>query len=548
MRRRKIPKENWAVGFLLLFVLHAIRYIYYGFTYFPQLDDYIQYHNYAAFNDGFFDIMQKTGLLASRPLAGVLDQLLWSPLFSVMIVAVLLMAAMYAASGCLFRSVLQKYFPVGPIFLVVYGLLPLGFEGTYWVSASSRIVVGLFFAALSLWFFQRFLLGGKGWNLLPYFLFQFLCFGLYEQVIVFSITATFLLALWHFPKDHKRPFAALLTFVNAGLLVLLLGLFRQEGSAYSSRMVTAFPWEEGYVSYLLLPVLKQMWQVLAEANLMTLGKGFLRGLSIQWQNGTGLFVLTLLVLCGLWVWHFSTKQTQLPEKPHRGWGLLFGFLLALAPLTPFLIITNPWFCVRNAVTSFAGAALIVDLLVGWIFCRVPKGQVVTSCLAGVLAFVCCIAGVSELHDYRATYQQDQKVGSAIVDILDEVESTDSVGILNLESTYLSDVNYMFHEHITGCTSSGWALTGMAHSLVDEREFPYVCPLSTVTYLYAPYNKATQNLDTFTRLYYYDPENNTLLPVIKEKTGEGTYLLSFEDGSLCGLVYEEDDYGYFSPAT
>ncbi len=36
------------IAFLAVFSLIAIRFLYFGFRYFPQLDDYIQHHNYAA--------------------------------------------------------------------------------------------------------------------------------------------------------------------------------------------------------------------------------------------------------------------------------------------------------------------------------------------------------------------------------------------------------------------------------------------------------------------------------------------------------------------
>ena len=82
----------------LIFLLLAARACSFGARYWPQLDDYIQYHNYAA---GFtFPQLQETvNVLASRPLAGLADYFVWSPMFGAMLWGVLLVSALYALSA-----------------------------------------------------------------------------------------------------------------------------------------------------------------------------------------------------------------------------------------------------------------------------------------------------------------------------------------------------------------------------------------------------------------------------------------------------------------
>ena len=132
--------------FFAVFFLIVIRFLYFGFKYFPQLHDYIQHHNYAP-QGGFFYLVERLGLLGARPLAGILDITLWSWLWQCAIVGVLILSALYAFSAVKFQEIFEKFFGTSKFFIIIYALLPLGIEGTYWMSASTRIIPGMFFAA-----------------------------------------------------------------------------------------------------------------------------------------------------------------------------------------------------------------------------------------------------------------------------------------------------------------------------------------------------------------------------------------------------------------
>ncbi len=183
--KKEERSERWILLFLVLFALIFFRYCYYGFEYYYQLDDYIQYYNYTAHRGSVQTIISTLGLLAARPLAGIADITVWSMFFSRMIVGVAIMSAMYAASACAFKRVFNRHFGTGYVFLAVYALLPLGFEGTYWMSASTRIVTGLFFASVSLLCFDNWFERGSKLILLLYRLLQLATYCFYEQVIFF---------------------------------------------------------------------------------------------------------------------------------------------------------------------------------------------------------------------------------------------------------------------------------------------------------------------------------------------------------------------------
>lgn len=135
--------------------LLVLRYCAFGLSYYPQLDDYIQYCNYRQSTEPFWEMALRVGLLASRPLANIADYFIWSPLFDHMLVGVALVCVLYVACVGMMWSLLRRHFPVGPVFPVVMTLLPLGMEGLYWMSASTRIVGGMFFGCLGAVAFAR---------------------------------------------------------------------------------------------------------------------------------------------------------------------------------------------------------------------------------------------------------------------------------------------------------------------------------------------------------------------------------------------------------
>lgn len=72
---------------LAIFLLLMARACAFGVQYWPQLDDYIQYHNYAL-SESFWELQTSMGLLASRPLAGLADYFIWGSMYDYMILGV----------------------------------------------------------------------------------------------------------------------------------------------------------------------------------------------------------------------------------------------------------------------------------------------------------------------------------------------------------------------------------------------------------------------------------------------------------------------------
>ena len=498
-RLRRVPGWLWmGAGVFLLLLLRSLAA---GPEYWPQLDDYIQLWNYPT-AESFGALCQSVGLLSSRPLAFLADYYVWGPMFDVLILGVALICLMYAACAVLLRSQLGRYFPVGPVFLAVFTLLPLGVEGTYWMSASTRVVCGLFFAVLAAQTFLRWMDTGRWYWAVLYLILQLLPMGFYEQAGIFSVTLTVGLAILEVIRSRGRLPRALVSLWGLPALkiyFMVTGLF-SDGSMFSSRSELIFPNEPYWRNVFLPQVLEQFREVFVEGNFYTLAKGFVRGVRSVLAGPLLPGLLAAAVLCVLLWLALSRPEPRKAEgeKPLSLWlEAVAGILLTVGPLTVFLVVGNPWFSFRGAVSAFGGLALLADLLVTAVWRRLPGFQRGPAALCALCALVFWVAGASEVGDYKATYENDQQVAAQVLDVLEsEISDPEGlrVGVLNVEPSYLPNQNYYYHEHIHGCTESAWAFQGLLTCLGDGVAWDVTpLPAAPVYYLW---NQATSRPETF----------------------------------------------------
>ena len=206
---------------LAIFLLLMARACAFGVQYWPQLDDYIQYHNYAL-SESFWELQTSMGLLASRPLAGLADYFIWGSMYDYMILGVAMISLALAVSAVLLKRQLSRYFSIGPLFLVVMTLLPLGVEGTYWMSASTRVVCGLLMAVLAAEAFLRWMDTGRWYWALSFLFLQLLPYGFYEQSGVFSVALIVGMAILEVIRDWRRWKRALLSLWGLPAMKLYL--------------------------------------------------------------------------------------------------------------------------------------------------------------------------------------------------------------------------------------------------------------------------------------------------------------------------------------
>ncbi len=242
----------------------------------------------------------------------------------------------------------------------------------------------------------------------------------------------------------------------------------------------------------------QTGRVFVVGGYKTLARGFRRGLLCIAEAFNPVWVVLLLLLCALL---FLCARRFPGEGKQPVAGLVVGFLMALAPITLFFVLSRPAVAFRNAVFSFCGLALMVDVLFQLLLARRPWKGAVTGGVCALLAAVFCICAISELHDYRGTWQADQRAARAVCAALegrDGVDPTSKVGVLGLQPDYLPEQNYRHREHIHGATESVWAFTGLVTATADDPYCPYCTPLPT----------GWGDLTQYDLLLFYDYEAGT----------------------------------------
>lgn len=71
MSKKTESLKRYLPMFFIIFALIFIRYCYYGFRYYTQLDDYIQFYDLSARGVRTLAAMSQMGMFAARPIAAL---------------------------------------------------------------------------------------------------------------------------------------------------------------------------------------------------------------------------------------------------------------------------------------------------------------------------------------------------------------------------------------------------------------------------------------------------------------------------------------------
>ena len=285
MRIKTLPWKPFGkdfAAFAVIFAALVLRMSYFGFEYYLQLDDYIHFRDFPAGTD-FIQLCIDGGYFASRPFAILSDFWIWGRLPSYL--SALIIAFFYALSGVLFLKLFRSYFSTGWFFVVFYALLPLGFEGTYWLAASTRIVPPLLFTALALLAFDAFCETKKGRYLIPYLLCALASYTLYEQMLVLSLALCLMIMLLQLLRKRWHALWGLLVFVPVGIYFGFTGYFANSEAGVGKRMNWILPTDPSYFTTFLPSLRRQLYDAFVKGGIMTLCKGFVRGVKLIFTEG-----------------------------------------------------------------------------------------------------------------------------------------------------------------------------------------------------------------------------------------------------------------------
>lgn len=456
-----------------LFTLMILKYGYYGFKYFPVIDDWIQYGGYPLYDNLFQDVIIRVGTYATRPLASLSDPYVWGQFWNHMGIPFFIITMLHLGSAYyIYKTLKLNNYRASIFFYIIFLLLPLGTEATYWISASSRLVVGTFFMTLGLYFLSLYINGDlRKRNIILFFLFNLFSYGYYEQVIVLSLISTLILIILNWSKINNK-LIALVPIIN---FILIGSYYRYFRNATKTAARSQF-FSGGVMEQFKL-VFDRATDIWGRAHIPLYTNGFRRGLEVLLNNSSYLYLLLIIggsLLCGYIVLKEREDSSSIKNNIYK---ILIGIILFAAPMGLFFLLESVWISNRNAFTSFLGLALVAD----GVYYMIPKNKLFKYIKAmgiSLIVFVFIIVNISEITDYKNISQVDRRIGE---NILEETKGTEFLEgerdaiIFNAKPTYVEQ-NVYFHEHIHNITESYWALTGGLRAVARDLSIEYIRPI------------------------------------------------------------------------
>ncbi|MBR5614548.1 MAG: hypothetical protein IKW64_04525 [Clostridia bacterium] len=426
---------------ILVLILSVFRFSYLGFRYTPYLDDYIQYYFYPSFNQPWNTILAGgAGVLFTRPLAGLFDFFIWSRLNNMLWLAVIIISLLHGMSAILFQKAFERMgISLGSIFIIFYLFLPLNTEGTYWLSASSRIVVSLFLISASVLF------AASGKTVL-FAIFNFMSLWFYEQTAVLSAILGIIFCVL-----EKRPAKIVIPIFN---IMLLAAFYLRFGRLGDNAARLAPISAQSFIPHTFKTIGTAL-NILGPVSLQLTATGFVRGiekifsdLSFLWFGVSG-FLSVLLIMS-------SSTYTKTPLKIR----IFLGIALIFAPQLPFILTSSNSINLRNIVPCLLGIAIIADALLPLLF------KSFTPVIASLCLIVFSVAAVSEVCDYEKTARHDLALAQKISENINT--NTTEISVKLTSPAYLPQ-NAPYGDHIKSMVASDWGISGIVRTVSGNKK-------------------------------------------------------------------------------
>lgn len=460
-------KANW----LVLFALIIVKYAYYGYRYLPVRDDNNAYGVFRLYDNYFQDVILHYKTYTVRPVVALLDPYFWTGLWDNLGIALFIITCMHFMACVLIYKILKAYnLNFGVAAVVIFALMPLGIEATYWISASTRIVVGLLFVLLSLYlltvYFFREETGKPGYCILGAFaVTHIISLGFYEQLIALSLCTTALLFVINW-KKLKRKWVVVLPAVNFSVIVFWYKFFGSYGMAANRGMLIG----SNYIEHTkkILKSIYRMWKTTIHE---FFSRGITQGFRIIAEDGRYWF-FALIVVLSIGVFYYSFKEKNKESSRMKIIKVCLGLALFAIPMIPFFVLESVVMFKRNIFLSFIGLGLIFDALLSLMSGRLLL-NILRSLFIAVISFLFLTANVYELNYYRQLGQVDQEITGRISGIKESSEylkGEKNLILFNAKPVYIDS----YTGRSQNCTNADWALTGAleAHNSLAKLKLAY----------------------------------------------------------------------------
>ncbi len=447
-----------------LFLLYLTRYVLVGFKYGPILDDYIQYYWYPDAYENIGEVFFGIGTIATRPLAAIADIYFWKYFFSnPVILTFTLSRASFFAVYFLSDTLEQMRIKTGALFYIILLFMPLCIESQYWMSASSRVIVGVLIAGFSMRVFSFYKKKSNVFLLILFCILHFASMCFYEQTAIFS----FILCALYFYRTKEKPLMYIIPVANVLVIAIYYIVFKNIGTL-GQRFEIFLPQE--IISRLVF-VLKEMYNVIIEGVFVMNIKSFMRSCEILKQ-----VPWLFLAIMGIAFIAAALYEKRKDDKNNKDrFAYLFGICVIAFSLLPVFIIRSSYLPYRMAFIPLIGAAIIISQIMD----KFNISQAKSRILIFLLSFVLSVSCVSEINDYKNTSDTDKLICTNIISKLDEgVLSGEKECYVLLKDRVFVTLNSRHAEHILSVVSSDWALTG-AVRYYAKRYVKRIIPVDTI---------------------------------------------------------------------
>ena len=455
--------------FTILFAAFILKYLIYGFCYYPALDDYIQYGGYPLYENPSH-VFLKIGTISARPLSALFDLFLWGSLWNIPQLFLILSSAFHFFSCVfLYKTAKENDIALSPLFAIFFLFFPLGSEGAYWVSASSRIVCGVFFSALSLFTLTKYLKNRKFLFFILFFLCSACAFALYESCAVFCFVACAFILIKN--KNIKQMILPL-----SALCLLLLSLFAYMKLMQNVGMIGSRATESSFslIFTQFKDFLTQLMEILTKGSFNVTIRGFSSGLKLILSKGFFGLVYFILILCVcIFLGRFTAgSESKLPSGKRAFFQIASGFILFFSAFAPNLIVSPVWITYRTMFIPLIGLYMIFDI----IFFKI-KAKSVQTVLLTSLMFIFIVSGINEYDTYKRNAELDDAlVKKVCYAIDDDVKCGKREAVVLLD--FLPEVPQVsfYKDHVKSVFYSDWSLTGAVREELKNINIKKVTPV------------------------------------------------------------------------
>ena len=451
---------------ICFFVSLMVKVFSLGVTYHPILDDYIQYGGYPLY-EKLSHVYLNIGTIATRPVAALLDPLLWGRFYPDLWIALLIISVAFFIGVKLIASVLERTgIFATPFLYAIVLLIPLGFEGTYWISASSRICVGLFFTGLAASLLLKIITQNKNILFIPYMVLTLISFGFYESVMVFSAFLQFIVII-SFIKSTKGRIAYLITPVMLGILMLVYYKLAQNIGAMGSRAST---FDLSAVIPNIKELVTQFYEIVVSGGIKTTLLGAIEGVKITTSLSYGTVLILLIVALSAGCAYFGANS---PIVAKAKYCIPIGLGFTFIPLIPNLLTETVWLTYRSIVPCLFGMVIISASILSFFL----KNKKVRTVVIFLMVFTFMLGNISELDTYKRVSENDNVLVTQVTEQLDtEVLSgeKDAIVVIPQESA-APQVSY-YKDHVKSVFDSDWALTGAVRAKTRNIKIKMITPV------------------------------------------------------------------------